>query len=49
MRRKKISESTIKPPHDKHKEIGGLMNKLRKIEELGTLEKMGIKVNQDME
>jgi hypothetical protein len=29
MRRKKISESTIKQPADKMREIGGLMNKLK--------------------
>lgn len=28
-RRKKISEATIKPPIDKHKEISELMNKLK--------------------
>jgi aubergine len=49
MRRKKISEFTIRPPNEKHQEISGLMNKLKKVEELSSLEKMGIKVCQEME
>jgi aubergine-like protein len=49
MRRKKISEFTIRPPGEKHNEIGGLMRKLKNVDDLATLDKMGIKVNQNME
>lgn len=31
MRRKKISEFTIRPPGEKHQEISGLMNKLKRV------------------
>lgn len=37
MRRKKISEQTIKPPADKLKEIEGLMYKLKGTSDLKTL------------
>jgi len=32
MRRKKISENTIKNPNEKIKEISGLMDKLKKVD-----------------
>jgi aubergine-like protein len=48
-RRKKISEQTIKMPGEKYKEIGGLMEKLKNLEELEALNEMGIKVSRKME
>ena len=48
-RRKKVSEITIKPPHDKKREIGELMNKLKDCREINDLEGIGIKLNREME
>lgn len=48
-RRKKVSEVTIKPPQDKKREIGELMNKLKDCREINDLEGIGIRLNRDME
>jgi hypothetical protein len=48
MRRKKISESSIKNPPEKVKEIGGLMNELRDSDEMKALRELGIDVEPTM-
>lgn len=48
MRRKKISESTIKSPNDKAKEIQSLIDELKKTDELKALSSLGLEVKQSM-
>ena len=48
VRRKKISERTIKRPDEKHKEIMGLMKELRQTNDFGSLNELGIKVSKHL-
>ena len=48
-RRKKISESTIRPPGEKKNEIESLIKMVSKEEEFSVMKNLGIKLNYEME
>lgn len=49
MRRKKISENTIKPPDDKVREINKLMNQVKQQDKIREFDQLGLTLNYELE
>ena len=47
-RRKKVSENTIKPPHDKKKDIMSLIDKMQSTAEQAALKGLGVDIKSKM-